>query len=292
MRRLVLCILALALLLPSLAQAYDLLLLQSQRNPAYDEVLKGFSQGQGISKRVVVLSDYAEVDVVRIVREDRPRLILAVGDAALALARKVRSIPVVALMSLDIHRLKSAQSNLTGIGMIAPPEQYCDLLRQMKVRRVGVIYNPAKSGWYLRQAQQAVDQAGISLVLREVAAPRDTLPQLASLAGKVDALWMLPDVTAVTRETTEAYFYFSLQQSVPVISFASSYLGLGATAVLDIDRAALGRQARGMVEELLEGDSADSMPLRFPKGVTVKTNANLLKRFKISDPQLKQLSAP
>lgn len=290
MRRLVLCILALALLLPSLAQAYDVLVLQSQRNPAYDEVLKGFYRDQGITRRLVLLSDYAEVDVVRLVREDRPRMILAVGDAALALARKIRTIPVIALMSLDIHRLKSVQSNLTGIDMVAQPEQYCNLLRQMKVRRVGVVYNPARSGWYLRQAQQAAEQAGISLVLREVTTPRDTLPQLASLAGKVDALWMLPDLTAVTRETTEAYFYFSQQHGVPVVAFTASYLGLGAAAVLDIDRAALGRQARDIVDQLLEGSSADSMSLRFPRGVILKTNVNLLKRLKINDALVKQVS--
>ena len=290
MRRLVLCILALVLVIPSLAQAYDVLVLQSQRNSAYDEVLKGFSRGQGISKRVVVLSDYAEVDVVRIMREDRPRLILAVGDTALTLARKIRTIPVVALMSLDIHRMKSVQANLAGIGMLAPPEQYCDLLRQMKVRRVGVVYNPARSSWYLRQAQQAAEQAGISLVLREVTTPRDTLPQLASLAGKVDGLWMLPDATAVTRETAEAYFYFSQQHGVPVVSFAASYLGLGAAAVLDIDRSALGHQARDMVDKLLEGGSGDSMSLRFPKGVTLKTNAGLLRRMKINDNLFRQLA--
>jgi len=290
MRRLVLCILALVLVIPSFAQAYDVLVLQSQRNPAYDEVLKGFYRDQGITRRLVLLSDYAEVDVVRLVREDRPRMILAVGDAALALARKIRTIPVIALMSLDIHRMKSVQANLTGIGMVAPPEQHCNLLRQMKVRRVGVVYNPARSGWYLRQAQQAAEQAGISLVLREVTTARDTLPQLASLAGKVDALWMLPDLTAVTRETTEAYFYFSQQHGVPVVSFTASYLGLGAAAVLDIDRAALGRQARDMVDKMLEGGSGDSMALRFPRGVTLKTNAGLLRRLKISDTLVKQVS--
>ena len=290
MRRLLLCILALALLVPSLAQAYDVLVLQSQRNPAYDEVLSGFYRGQGVSKRLVLLSDYAEVDLVRIVREDRPRMILAVGDAALALARKIRTIPVIALMSLDIHRMKSVQANLAGIGMLAPPEQYCDLLRQMKVRRVGVVYNPARSSWYLRQAQQAAEQAGISLVLREVTTPRDTLPQLASLAGKVDGLWMLPDATAVTRETAEAYFYFSQKHGVPVVSFAASYLGLGAAAVLDIDRSALGHQARDMVDKLLEGGSGDSMSLRFPKGVTLKTNAGLLRRMKINDNLFRQLA--
>lgn len=287
MRRLLLCIVALVLLLPSLALSYDVLVLQSKHNPAYDEVLKGFGAGQDISRRVVVLSDFDEVDVVRIVREEHPRLILAIGDNAVSAARPVRTIPVVALMSLSLHRLKPLVPNLTGIGMFVDPERYLHLFRDMKVRRVGVVYNPARSAWYLHQALSAAQQAGISLVLREVSNSRDTLAQLASLEGKVDALWMLPDSMAVTRETTEAYFYFSLQQSVPVISFASSYLGLGATAVLDLDRRALGRQAREMVADLLEGDRLTNIPLSYPKGVILKTNYTVLKRLGIDHVQLK-----
>ena len=279
MRRLILLIVALATLLPSLAQAYDILVLQSRRDTGYEEVLKGFHPDLKMSLRVLVMADYAEVDIVRIVREDRPKLILAVGDAALTAARKVQQTPVVAVMSLGIHNMKASHPNLTGIDMFAPPERYVALFKAMKARRVGVIYNPAKSGWYLRQARQTAEAAGVELVTREVAAPRETVDKLAALAGKVDALWMLPDSIAVTRETTEAYFRFGQQQSVPVVSFAANYLGLGAAAVLEIDRPAMGRQAAAMAAALLNGDRTDSMPLGFPNVVKVKTNPTVLQRL-------------
>lgn len=269
-------ILALATLFPSLAQAYDVLVLLSRRNPAYDEVLKGFRFEQKTSLRLLVLSDYAEIDIVRIVNEDHPRLVLAVGDAALTATRKVQSTPVVALMALGIHNRKSSQPNLTGIGMYAPPERYISMFKALKTRRVGVIYNPAKSGWYLRNARQAAEEAGIELVTREVSAPRDTIGKLTTLAGKVDAVWMLPDSTAVTHETAEAYFHFGQQQGIPVVSFAATYLGLGAAAVLEIDRVELGRQADALVAALLKGDS---IPLAFPNGMTVKTNSSILRRL-------------
>lgn len=278
MRRLVLLIVALATLLPSLAFSYDVLILQSRRDPAYDEVLKGFQFEKKSSLRLLVLSDYAEVDVVRIVREDRPKLILAVGDVALTAARKIQQTPVVAVMALGVHKAKS-QANVAGIGMFAAPERYVGLFRSMKARRVGIVYNPAKSGWYVRQAVQTAGAAGIELVTREVSSPKDTAGQLASLAGKVDALWMLPDSTAVTRETTEAYFRFGQEQSVPVVSFASSYLGLGAAAVLELDRVAMGRQADAMIADLLNGGRTDGAVLEFPRGLTVKTNPTVLKRL-------------
>lgn len=281
MRRLLLLIIALATLLPSLAQAYDVLVLQSRRDAAYDEVLKGFRFEQKSSLRLLVLADYAEVDLARIVREDRPRVILAIGDAALTAARKIQNTPVVAAMALGVHS-KTSHPALTGIGMYVAPERYMGIFNSIKARRIGVVYNPAKSGWYLKLARLAAANAGVELVTREINAPRDAIAQLESLAGKVDALWMLPDSTAVTRESTEAYFRFGQNQNVPVISFAANYLGLGAAAVLEIDRVALGNQADAMVDAILGGGRVGSMPLDFPKRTAVRKNDSVLGRLKVN----------
>lgn len=275
MRRVVLLILALAALLPSLAQAYDILVLQSRRDAGYEEVLKGFLARNSASQRTIVLTDYADIDVVRIVREDCPRVILTIGDAALNAARKIQQTPVLAVMALDI----ASQRNVTGIQMVASPERYCELFTRMKARRVGIVHNPAKTGWYLRQARQAAAKTGIELVVREVSTPKDSIAQLSSLAGKVDALWMFPDATAVTRETTEAYFRFGQDQNIPVISFAGSYLGLGAAVVVEINRAELGRQAGNMAAELLGGGTGADMTTRYPRGTTYKINPGVLKNF-------------
>lgn len=281
MRHLIFVILSVVMLFASLAQASDVLILQSRRDRAYEEVLQGFRNGHNISYRLIVLTDYSEVDVLRIVREDRPAVILAIGDAALNEARKVQKTPVVALMTLGIHDTKGASANLTGVEMFAPPEKYIALFQGMKAKRIGVIYNADRSGWYLRLAQKRAQDAGITLVTREVKAPRETIQQLASLAGKVDALWMLPDSTAVTRESTEAYFLFGQQHSVPVVSFAEGYLGLGALAVLEIDRAGLGRQSAEMVTAVLNDGNVRSVAPRFPKVTKKKCNQAVGKRLGI-----------
>jgi putative ABC transport system substrate-binding protein len=278
MRRLVLLILALATLLPSLAEAYDVLILQSRRDAGYDEVLKGFRSGTNMSQRLVVLADYAEIDVVRIVREDRPALILAVGDAALSAARVVQQVPILSVMALGIHTTKPLRGNISGISLFVAPDRYMEMFNGMKIRRVGVIYNPANSGWYLDKARENARQAGIELLLHEVATPREALAKLSTLAGKVDALWVLPDMTAVTRETTEAYFRFGQEHAVPVVAFASSYIGLGAVAAVDIDRFELGHQAQGMAMAILQGETVDATP-RFPQRTSTKTNQVVLKRL-------------
>lgn len=280
MRLNLLIILALATFLPfQKVAAYDVLVLQSSGNPAYTEVLNGFSSAHGNSQRLIVLSEYAEVDIARILREDRPRVVLAVGDAAVSVSRKIKNLPVVAVMALAIHNLKHAQSNLTGISMFIEPRQYISMFKGMNARRVGVIYNAARSNWYLQLAKQAADAAGIELITREVTAPRETIPQIATLASNVDVLWMLPDATAVTRETVEAYFRFGQNNNVPVVSFSDYFLKKGAAVVLEIDHGALGRQAGTITAKILAEDAVKLLPFSYPSGVSIKTNSAALKQL-------------
>jgi putative ABC transport system substrate-binding protein len=75
------------LLVPATAWCYDLLIVQSQRSPAYDDVLRGLRSVARFSERVVVLTDYNEIDLVRIAREESPVAIVTLGDNALAAAR-------------------------------------------------------------------------------------------------------------------------------------------------------------------------------------------------------------
>jgi putative tryptophan/tyrosine transport system substrate-binding protein len=279
MRRFILLIIALATLLPSVALGYDVLVLQSRRDPLYDEVMKGYRFEQKSSLRLLVLSDYAEVDLIRVVREDRPRLILALGDAALKEARNIKDIPVLALLTVGIYSQSgSLQPNLSAISMLAEPESYMSMFRNMKTHRVGIVCNPAKNGWYLAQARRAAQEAGVELVVRAVSKSADTPEQLESLTGKVDALWMLPDPSALTRNTAELYFKFGQKNNVPVVSFSANYLALGAAAALDLDRFALGRQADQLATELLSGQAVRQQ-IVYPAKNMLKTNAKLLKRL-------------
>lgn len=269
----------LALLVPCLARAYDVLVLQSRRAQAFDDVRNGFAKLSN-KKRVIVLSDYGEVDIVRIIREDQPRMILAIGDEALVAARKVQNTPVVAVLTLRIGSPRALPRNLNAISMFVSPERYIALFRSMNARRVGIIHNRAKCGWYLAEARQAAKEAGIELVVREVSSPRETVAILSRLSGQVDALWMLPDATTVTSETTEAFFLFGQSHSVPVVAFSGMYLNMGAAAVLDIDRKELGRQAAEMSRKILDGASITEV--NYPNGIKLKTNVPVLKRLNIT----------
>jgi putative tryptophan/tyrosine transport system substrate-binding protein len=271
-------IIAASLLLPLPAMAYDVLVLQSLHEKGYDEAVRGVRRECQGTLRTLVLSDYAEADLTRIIREEHPRLIVAVGDRAVGLAEKQHAIPVLYMMALN----SKPRQRMSGISMLVDPARYVSAFESLGARRVGVIYDPSRSGVYVRRAQAVARRAGIELVPREVHAPKETPAMLESLRGKVDAIWMIPDITAVSPASTEAYFFFSQREGVPVITFAEIYLSMGAAIALSIDRYDIGKQLGEMAQSILDGTPIDNIASQSPRRVVNKSNDGVLRRLKMT----------
>lgn len=271
-------LLALLLLIPIPAFCYDVLVLQSLHEKGYQEAVNGFKRECRASMRRLVLSEYAEADIIRITREEHPKLIVAVGDRALALAQKQNSTPVLYMMALNPKPRRLA----TGVSMLLDPSRYLSVFEALGTQKVGVVYDPSRSGAYLKRAQAMAARSRVDLVLREVRAAKETPGVLQSLRGKVDALWMLPDATAVSPGATEAYFLFSQGERVPVVTFADVYLSMGGAVALTIDRFDIGRQLGEMAQSVLEGTPVEEIPPEHPRRALTKSNDGVVRQLKLS----------
>jgi len=276
-------ILLCSLLFPAGAAASsDTLVIQSRRDPIFDDILRGFQSVRPSSMHIITLADYSETDITRLVREEQPRLILTLGDTALKAVKRVRSVPIISLMSLNLQNMDGSHPNLSGISMLISPERYIPIFSDLRARRVGVLYNPARSGTYIRRASQSAARSGIDLILREVRSSKDTPHQLASLSREVDALWMIPDPVVVTQQTAEAFFHFSQREKIPVIAFAGIYLSLGSSAVLEVDRFDMGKQAAEIALKISRGTDPEDPPIESPRKAILKINRTVLRRLGIA----------
>lgn len=278
MRALILFILLSAVtILP--ASGAEILILQSHRAPAYTDALRGFRAGCKESGQTIVLSDYAEVSVDRLVREERPRVIVALGDRALAATRKVREVPVVALLSLDLNLQKDPPDNVGGISLIAAPEQYLKLLAGIGVERVGILYDPAKTGRYLKRVTHEARQAGVTVVAEPVRSQREIQGKLDEVAGSVDALWVLPDSTVFSTVNMEAFLLASMAHNVPIVTFSSQYLKYGAAAAIDLDYFDMGLQAAELAQEKISGSASRKVPTVDPRRTLIRTNVSVMRKL-------------
>lgn len=278
-----LLLLIINLVSPRLAQALDVLILQSGHSPVYADALRGLHAAAKLDSKTLVLSDYSDVDVQRLVREERPRLLIAVGDRALAACRKTREVPVLALLSLALTQ-KPTPDHVGGIAMTAAPGRYLDLFAQMRAKRVGVLYDPRLSGPYVKRALAEAEGYGVTIVTEALRNPRDLQGKLEQLKGDIDLLWLLPDSTAITTVNLEALLVFSMTQAVPAVSFTEQYLKNGAAVSLDVDPYDMGVQAGEMAQSLLRSGPGHRVPIIDPRKIRLLVNESVLRKLRLKPP--------
>ncbi len=266
------------------ACACDVMVVQGLRVKPYDEALRGFRCACGAQVKRFFLTDLEGMDVVRKVREEKPRLLFVIGGDALKKVRAIRDVPVVYVMVVDPQSIVRGGENITGVAMGVPPEKYLDLLALISPppRVVGLIYNPATTGHLMKRVQQAARARGVVLQAREVHSSREVPAALDRLKGVIDSFWMLPDTTVVTPETVELLLLFSQKNRVPVISFAAKYVVMGALAALDIDGFDQGKQAGEMATSLLNGTPLAELPASDSRRAVVRTNMSVAKKLGIT----------
>lgn len=287
MRMLLYITACLILVMPHLAGAYDVLVVQDQRSPTYNTILQGFRSVRPFKERVIVMQDYAENDLLRITREDHPALILAVGGRALAEARKLRQTPVVSVFSYALQQADQP-GNMVRIMMLVPAERFAALFRALGAKRVGTVLTPMSSG-YAVEAIEAFRKAGIRLVVREAMKPGNVPKQLEALKGTVDALWLLPDPAIVTSESVDAFALFSLQHRLPWASFSDAHLKKGAVAAFGTNIFDLGRQAAETANSIMAGVSPADIEDTLPRNTRLRFNRLVLEHLSLPVDPLKQM---
>jgi len=197
------------------------------------------------------------------VREQRPSVVVAIGDSALAEARKLRSTRVVYGLALNVSE-ETLGNNISGVSMMVSPDSYMKLFSALRFKRIGIIYNRKLTGAYVSRARAHAERMGIELVALKITSAMEVPQKLAELRNrKIDALWLLADTTAITPETVDSYFSFAQQKELPVIGFSTAYLTKGALASLEVSREEMSRQiCKSIKTSGSTGEQAISDPLR------------------------------
>jgi putative ABC transport system substrate-binding protein len=249
----------------------------------YDSAFAGFQSLCDAKIKRIVTSGASEAGIVQEVRRVNPSLIVAIGMDALAKVRSVKHIPVIYLMVLDPLQLIGGSDNITGVGMRIPPGSQLAALHTVlpQVKKVGVLYDPAISGPFIREAQTAASTLGIELLIREAHEPRNALVSLQRMKGKVDVFWMLPDAGVVTQETADLLLLSAIESRIPVFTFSGKYVARGAILSLEIDPHDMGRQAGEMANSVLAGADIRNIPPAPARNLIITINLKVAIKLRI-----------
>lgn len=251
----------------SSAGALEIAILKSSDITAYNQAIAGFKSAAPSG------AIYSEYDLrgdlengkklARKIRASDASLVLAVGlKAALAAKLEVVDIPIVFSMVLDPLKHGLNGSNITGTLIEVPLDRQFATVRSLlpSVKRIGALYDPAKTGTLIEEARRHAKTHGFDLAANGVTSERDVPAALRTLLADVGALWLIPDSTVLTDESLRFLLGSALEHNVPVIAFSPEFVRSGALLSLSVDYTDVGRQAGHLAKRILDGHVA--LPLR------------------------------
>lgn len=284
MIRKILSIVLFLLLVQGVAEAEQTIVaVQSIRVAPYEQAVTGFQSMCGARIQRIVLSELAGADVVDRIKGIKPDMVLAIGMGALSTVKEIKDMPLVYLMVLNPHAIISGRNNITGVNMTIPPDRQLTILRKALpgIKRIGLVYDPKRTGSFVREARNAAKGVGITLVAMEIQSPREVPSSLHAMKGTIDILWMIPDLTVITPETLELLLLLSLEDSTPILTFSEKYVELGALLSIGIDAFDIGRQAGQMANAILSASNGGGMkPVDAQKAV-ISVNLKVARKLGI-----------
>jgi len=258
------------LALPSVAFALDIVVLKSSDIAAYNQAVAGFRAEMGEAASLTEYDLVGDVargkKMARKLRGSDAGLVVAVGlKAALVAKVELPDLPIIYCMVLDPEKHDLRGPNLSGISLRVPMERQFSTMRSLlpKLKSVGVLYDPDKTGPLIEEARRLAGRSGIELVDRQVRSEKDLPGALRSLTGKIEALWLVPDSTVLTEESIRFVLGTSLDHNIPVIGFSSEFVRNGALAGLSISPEDIGRQVGVLTKRTMNGSNS-SLPATVP----------------------------
>ena len=278
-------LLALVLLTASPVPAVsDVVVIKSKDILPYDEAVDGFTQVCTSEVIAYTLGDAesSESEILRNVTKSRTKLILAVGSPALQFAvNKFSNIPVVFSVVVDPSGVVGDVTSVRGATLQVAPRTQFEALLQIAphVKRLGVVHDPAKTGHLVEAAAKDARGLGLELISREVGSTADVAAAWKEIQDGIDAIWMVPDTTALTDQSFQYMLTISSKRNLPLLAISGKYVSKGALLALTADYRDVGRQAGEIANSVLRGADPGrirSTTARSPKLVLNLRTAELI----------------
>ena len=280
-------LLALGLLFPEGTTAQTtterVAILKSANIAPYNEAIEAFKSNLSTKQSLVYeynLEGELEngPDIVQKILDSEIDLVLAVGLKATLVAKlEISKIPVIFCMVLNPKKFNLEAPNLTGISLAIPFKQQLLLLQSVipTLSRIGVLYDPEKTGHLVKDAKNQAQELGIQLTGQAVSSQKNLPTALRQLLPGIHAMFLFPDSTVLTEDSFDFLIKATLDNHLPVLGFSSGLVKKGALVGTYINYDDVGEQAAMLAKALFNGHSLNGKriiaPTRFRKAINLNT---------------------
>lgn len=266
-----------------IADEKSVIIVRSQQISAYNEVIRGFEEGcEGKNISVKAIYDLkgdieAGKRIVQNIKIDKlhTNLILAVGILATTLAKEqFPNVPVIFCMVINHERFNFQGANITGISCEASIEDQFNILKELigGHKNVGVIYDPNKTRKIISEAVLVAEKLEFNLIKTEVASEKEAISAIKDIINKIDALWIVPDGTVVTKDSIDNIIKITQKHHLPTFCTSVAIVKAGALISISPDYTYTGVQAAQLAQTLLSNQTITSLGVKIPDKLKLTIN--------------------
>lgn len=260
------CLLALAWLLPGLARAADPLVwvALSDSGGAYAEAAASLREELGAAASRIELRVAPWQELLGAAARP-PQLVVTLGAAAFrAMVENAQGeagmarVPILAaLLPRTSYEALAPKSRITtsAVFLDQPVGRYIELLRltMPERKKVGVLLGPESSA-LAPALTKAARARGLQLVSAPVSDEHEDLyPALRTVLAEAEVLLALPDTRIFNAGSLQNILITTYRQRVPLVAFSAAYVKAGAALALYASPAQVASQAAAMVRSFLAG---------------------------------------
>ncbi len=278
-------------------------ILQLVEHPALDAAREGFLDGlkeAGLEEGKNIQVDYQNSQndksnlqtMAKKLVTDKNDLILALTtDAAIVLANETQEIPILITAVTDpleaklVESMEKPNTNVTGTTDMNPINEQLDLILEVvpEVKNLGVIYNAGEINSQV-QVKILKELAGVkgieNVVEATVTASSEVMQGAQSLVGRVDAIYVPTDNTAVSAYAT--IVQVAEENKIPLFAGEARPIEQGGVGTFALDYYELGKQTALMAVRVLEGENPGEMAIETQKDPQLIINKSGAERLEIT----------
>jgi putative tryptophan/tyrosine transport system substrate-binding protein len=283
------------------AKAYKIGITQIVTHPALDAAVAGFKEGLAEKGFTNVTYDMQNAQgdmatassIAQKFAGEGLDLILGVATPTTqAVVKADTTTPIVFTAVTDpvgagiVTDPAAPTANVTGVSDMLPVQPHLDLIKQIvpNVKSVGVIYNAGESNsvYLIKAEKAAAAKMGIKIVDATASTSSEVQAAAQSLVGRVQAISVLTDNTAVS--ALESIIKVGEQNKIPVIAGDTDSVKRGAVAAYAFDYKDLGKQAGYQAAEILNGTPIKDIPVEYAKNLQLSVNPTAAKAMGVTIP--------
>jgi len=191
-------------------------------------------------------------------------------------------MPVIFSSVLNWHRF-NAQDNYNGIASEVAPKAQLTWFKYFfpEIKNIGVLYS-SDNQQRIQDADLPAEALALQLITQEINSETQLDNLAKALLTKVDALWLISDPSVlVSTEQAKRLFQMAHQANVPIFTYHSFFMDMGATLSITADLPTTGRQAALMLKKVLTQPNYKQR-IQFSAGSSITLNIKKAEAYQLT----------